>query len=878
MALWWRITRAFRRNRVDREIEEELQSHIAEAIAGGREPAEARRAFGSALHHREKSRDIRLTPWFESLYADAVFGWRQLLKRKVTSAAAILSLALAIGSCAAAFRLIDATLWRPLPVSAPERLYVLSHMSTGPDGKLYISDNCAYPMFRQMRALVKDQAELIAVSNGDRIDLTYGSDQETEKAYQQYVSGWMFPAFGIRPALGRVFNENDDLTPGAHPYAVISHDYWKRRFGEDPKVIGRTFRTGDGIYQIVGVAEGPFTGTEPGIVTDIFIPTMMMKYQAIVRSDYRWFRTFVKLKPGVSILPVREKLRASFRAFLAESAKAFTGVPKREMDGYLSQTLLVNAASAGVSGMQKEYGTALWVLGALVMLVLVISCANVANLMMAQAMARRREMALRVAIGAGRWRLAQLVMVECGWIAFLAAGIGALFAWWAAPFVAGMIGTSGNPIRLVLPADWRVLGFGLAMALGVTILFGLAPALRVSGVKPASALKGGDNPHSRARTMRVSIAVQVAFCVVVLFVAGLFMKTASRLSQQSTGFSAERLLTVETVTAQPQTEALWEQVAARLGTTPGVEEAAICEWPLMTGGSWNGFISINGAPPGPIASYFLSVSPGWRAMMKIPLLQGRDLRTGDSRPGDAIVNERFARQYFGPENPVGKTFEVVPNAGRRDRYEIVGLVGDARYRDMREAMQPTAYFPFKGKYGRATFLIRTSNRNPLAMASILRQETSRAGAGFHVSNITTQAALIEQHTIRERLLAILALFFAVIAILLAGVGLYGVLDYSVLQRRREIGIRIAIGAQAGDIARRVTVEIFAMVLTGVLLGVVLGVGSARYIESLLFEVKATDLNVLALPAVAILAVALLAALPPVIRAVRIDPVSMVRPE
>ena len=877
MSLWSRIANAFRGDRLSRDIEEELELHIAEAIAEGRDSAEARRAFGPALHHREKSREIRLMPWLESVYADAVFGRRQLLKRKGTSAAAILSLALAIGSCAAAFRLMDAVLWRPLPVAAPGRLYVLSRQSTGPDGKVATGDTCAYPMFRQMRALVKDQAELIAVSIANRIDVTYGSDQETEKAYQQYVSGWMFSSFGIRPALGRVFTENDDLTPGAHPYAVLSHDYWKRRFSEDPKVIGRTFRSGNDIYEIVGVAEGPFVGTEPGTVTDIFVPTMMMKNRAIVRSDYRWFRTFVQLKPGVRALPVREKLKAAFRTFLEESVKVYAGIPKQELDGYMGQKLLMNAAPAGVSGMQRSYGTALSVLGVLVMLVLLISCGNVANLMTAQAAAREREMALRVSIGAGPLRLVQLVVVECAWLAFLAAGIGACFAWWAAPLIVGMIGTGDNPVRLILPMDWRVLGFGVAVALGVTLLFGLAPALRASAVKPSSALKGGD-PHLRPRLMQLLVAAQVTFCVLVVFVAALFMTTSGRLARQRTGFSEERLLTLETVTAQPQPAALWEQVADHLRTVPGVEAAALCEWPLMVGGSWNGFISVNGAPPGPVASYFLSVSAEWRELMKIPLLHGRDFRASDSLPGSALVNERFAKQFFGSESPVGRSFEVVANEGSRARYEVVGLVGDARYTDMREPMQPTAYFPFRVNYSRATFMVRTSSRNPLAMTSALRLEVPRARAGFRVSNTRTQAALVEQHTVRERLLAMLALFFGVVALSLAGVGLYGVLDYSVLQRRREIGIRIAIGAQAGDIARRVIAGVFAMVLTGALAGIVLGFACVRFIETLLYEVKATDLGVLALPVFSVFAVALLAAVPAVIRAVRVDPVTMLRSE
>lgn len=823
------------------------------------------------------SRDIRLIPWLESLRADAVFGWRQLLKRKAASAAAILSLGLAIGSCASAFRLIDAVLWRPLPVNAAERLYVLSRQSTGPDGKLYANENCAYPMFRQMRAMVKDEAELIAVSNAERIDLTYGADEDTEKAYRQYVSGWMFRSFGIRPALGRVLTENDDLIPGAHPYAVLSYDYWKRRFGADPKIIGRTFRAGSELFEIVGVAAGPFTGTEPGMVTDIFVPTMMMKNHAITRSDYRWFRTFVQLKPGVALSPVREKLRAAFRSFLEESVKAFAGIPKQEMDGYLSQKLAVNPAPAGASGMQKQYGTALFVVGVLVTLVLLISCANVANLMTAQAMARQREMALRVAIGAGRWRLVQLVVTECACLASFAAALGACLAWWAAPFVADMIATPDNPVRLILPADWRVLGFGVALAVAVTILFGLAPALRASGVKPASALKGGD-ALERPRTMRLLTAAQAAFCVLVLFVAGLFLATSGRLSHQRTGFSAERLLALETVTAQPQPAPLWQQVADRLRTVPGVEAVAICEWPLMTGESWNGFISVNAAPPGPVASYFLSVSPEWRELMKIPLLQGSDFRTGDALPGSVLVNQAFARQYFGTESPVGRSFEVVAPEGFRVRHQIVGLVGDARYKDMREPIQPTAYFPLRGNYSRATLMVRTSTQNPSAMASVLRREVARAGAGFRVSNIRAQTALVAQHTVRERLLAMLALFFGVVALLLAGIGLYGVLDYSVVQRRREIAIRLAIGAQAGDVAWRVTVDVFATVLAGSLVGMILGIASARLIETLLYEVKATDPGILVLPAAAIFAVSVLAALPAVILAVRIDPAAMLRSE
>jgi predicted permease len=449
-----------------------------------------------------------------------------------------------------------------------------------------------------------------------------------------------------------------------------------------------------------------------------------------------------------------------------------------------------------------------------------------------------------------------------------------------------MINPPDNPARLFLPADWRVLGFGLLLTVGVMLLFGLAPALRASAVHPVSALKGGDDPHSRRRLMHALIAVQAAFCFLVLFVAGLFVATFERLSNQPAGFSAEGLLTLETVTQPAPSPVYWTQVADHLRAVPGVETVALAGWPLMSGHMSNNFISINGAPPSDVLAFFLKVSPGWVDAMKIPFIGGRDFRASETYPGVAIVNRTFARQYFAGENPVGKSFGTKEAAGARTRFEIIGLVGDVSYRDIRGPILPQVYVPFpsvdaKGALqpiGQGTFIVRTSTPNPLALASTLRREVPRARSEFRVSNIRTQTEINQSHTVRERLLARLALFFGVVALVLAGVGLYGVLDYSVLQRRREIGIRMALGAQAGDIARRVTADVFSMVLGGALAGLVLGFGAARYIQTLLYQVKPTDPRMLALPALIILAAALLAALPPVIHAVRIDPAETLRDE
>jgi putative ABC transport system permease protein len=823
-------------------------------------------------------------PWFESIKADAVFGWRQLKKHRLGSSAAILSLGLAIGACSSAFRIIDALLLRPLPVSDPERLYVLGREGIDPGGHFRISDSFEYPLFRGLRTVVKDEAELIAVSYADRGEVTYGSEDEMEKIYRQYVSGWMFGALGLRPALGRLFAERDDVSPGAHPYAVLSHDYWTRRFGQDRNIVGRTFRMANDVYEIVGVAPERFSGTETGIGVDIFLPTMMQPW--VNRSDASWFRIIVQLKSGVTAERVVERLRAPVRSFDENRAKAWTAQSKQFIERFLKQKVVLEPAPSGRSDVQKNFRVSLWALGVLVALVLVIACVNIANLMMVQAAARAREMALRVSIGAGRSRLVQMVLVESGTLALLAAVLGTAFASWSAPLVVRMSGPAQNPVRLYLAEDWRVLAFGIVVTACVTLLLGLPPALRASAVTPAIALRGGADPHARSRLMHGLIAAQIAFCFVVVFAAGLFVNTFERLSKQPTGFSSERLLTLDTVARRAQPAVVWSQVAEHLRATPGVESVSLAGWALLDGNGWNGIIWVNGAPT-EVLAYFLAVSPGWTETMKIPFVAGRDLRASDTYPGLALVNEAFAKQCFKGENPVGKWFDKETGDGvTRTRFLVAGVVKNARYRNMREPITPTAYVPFNaiGSTGesqpvsRGTFLVRTSGQNPLASAETLRREVSRARPELRVSNIRTQTELIQQHTVRERLLATLALFFAVVALLLAGVGLYGVIDYSVLQRRREIGIRIALGAPSREVAWRVSADVFFMVLVGAIAGLTLGFAAARYAGTLLYDVKTIETRMVALASISIFAVALLAALRPATRAVRIDPAEMLRSE
>ncbi len=885
MSFWSRITYAFRGDRLNQEIDEEFAAHIEEAIAAGNDSTEVRRTFGSQLRLREQSRDARIVVWIDRLRADLVFGWRQLLKRKVTTTAAVLSLALAIGACTSAFRLIDALFLRPLPVAHADRLNVLAIKIQDSNGVLRTFDDFAYPNFARMRAAAKGHAELIAAGRTEHSDLTYATDNEMEKGYVQYVSGWMFDSFGLQPTLGRLFTANDDRTPGASPYAVISYNYWTRRFASDPGVLGRTVHIGSGVFQIVGVGPKSFTGTEPGIITDIFLPAMMNP--DVTHDDVGWLRTLAIVNPGVPIEPLRAKLDAVNLHSMTERMKGFTGMSQHNIDMFLKMKLFIEPAAPGVSRLQDDYRSALVWLGVLVALVLLIACANVANLMTAQAASRAREMALRVSIGAGRSRLVQLVLVENAMLALFSAALGALFAWWAAPFVVSRINPLDHPAHLILPADWRVLAFGSLLTLVVTLLFGLAPALRASAIQPVTALKGGEEPHSKQRSMYALIAAQVAFCFVVLFLAGLLVATFRHLASQPLGFDPNNLLLLETVAPHGQSLESWSQMADTLRAVPGVKDVAIAGWPLLSPtGAWTGSISVNAAPPTDTWGYFLSISPGWLNTMKMRLIEGRNFNFTDSFPGEAIVNQTFVKTFFNRADPIGHTFEKVNPLGSRQLCQVVGVVPDATYYSTHEPVLPVAYVPFRhlnenGAINPAdggTFLLRTSGINPLSLATSLRLLVAQTNPAYRVSNVQTQQELVDNQSIRERLLASLALFFATVALLLAAIGLYGVLNYSVLLREREIGIRIAVGARIGSIARLVTKQIFITVFIGTAAGIALGIASVRYVQTLLFGVKGTDPSMLIAPALVLLAAALLAALPAVLRAARIDPSIMLRAE
>jgi len=883
----------FTNSRTETEMNREMASHLAlleeEFLRKGMVPAEARRqariSFGGLEQTRIACREERGLPFIEKLWADVRFGWRQLCRNKITSAAAVLSLALGIGSCVAAFRLIDALLWRPLPISGASNLYVLSRQMTGLYGRPAEDGHWATPAFKLMRDAVKGQADLIAISDADRTDITWSTDDDTEKAHVAYVSGNMFPLFGLEPALGRLLAPADDHGPGLNPYAVLSWDYWNHRFGRDPHVLGRSVHIGDQTFEIIGVGPRAFTGTENGTITDVFLPVNVNSFAT--QDNITWHRTFLMLNPGVNpataLEPLREHLSAINRTFEGQCSECLRGMTQAEIDRHLDQKLVFKPAGSGISDLQKDYRRFLGILGLLAALVLMIACVNVANMMTAQAAARGQEMALRISIGAGRRRLVQLILCQSALLALLASVVGAFFAAWSAPFVLSLVNPPDNPACLALPADWRVLLFGFGLMLLVVLSLGLLPALRASAVRPVAALKGGDDPHSPRRLLRGAIALQIAFCCLVLFLSSLFVTSFQRLQNRPLGFSTDRLLLLETVAGKGQLPVVWNQTAEALRAVPGVDSVAISGWPLLGRIKINSDISINGAPPSSTPAFFLNVSAGWLSTMKIALVSGRDFRLEDTSPGAAIVNETFARTFFPGQDPIGRTFARGAN---RPPNKVVGVTLDIPDHDLREPNRAVFYVPFAGIDAKsaptvenfATFVIHTNTQNALALADSLRQLIAQRHNGLRVSNVTTQLDLVRDQTIRERLIAMLAAFFAAVALLLAGIGLYAVLNYSVLQRRREIGIRMAMGSTRAGIVRIVTVDVFLMIALGGCAGVALGFGAARYVESLFYQVKATDADMIVLPAFALLLTALVATLPAVLRALRTNPTEILRAE
>ena len=495
-------------------------------------------------------------------------------------------------------------------------------------------------------------------------------------------------------------------------------------------------------------------------------------------------------------------------------------------------------------------------------------------------------MSLRLSIGATRLRLIQQVLTESALLGIAAAALGALFASWSAPLVVSMISPADRPVQLVLDGDWRAVGFGVALALTVTVLFGLAPALRASSVRPLGALKAREHPRAQRRLTSALLAAQMAFCVLLLFAAGLFVRTFDRLLNQPLGFTPENVLLLPLESRSTYAPEVWRQLAEHLRQTAGIQSAAAAGWAPLTGNRWRASVQVDGRPVPANSPYFVDVSPAYFETLGITMIRGRDFRAGDAAPrtnqqepprdGVGIVNEAFARAYFDGGNPLGRRVRVRQNKNVDSGMEIVGLVRDAAYDNVREPKRPTVYVPLEPR-NNATLLVRTAG-DPLPMAGALRHAVSSVQPGMQVRATEPLTGFVSGQMIRERLLAMLSAFFAAVALLLAAIGLYGVLNHRVLRQQREIGIRMALGARGSHVVKDVLVGTLFIVGAGSAIGLAAGLAVVRLLSALLFNVRPGDPASVGAPILVLAAAAAIAALPPAMRAVRIDPAQTLRSE
>ncbi len=876
MSWWSRVANLMRSDRLDRDLADEQRFHIEaraadlEAAGMSRQAAlaQAARQFGPPLRLRETSRDVKLLPWLESLLQDARFGIRVLRRDSVVSLAAVVSLGLAIGACTAAFSLIDAVMLRPLPVRDPARLVYLRGSQPGSDERQF-SALFSYPFYERIKQNTAAYMESFSMSQQSlRQALLPDASGVEEKLRTQYVSGNAFAALGVTAATGRVLLPADDLTPGGHAVAVVSHAFWTRRFDGRPDVVGQWLQVEQRAFQIVGVTQRGFTGAQAGAPTDIWLPNMMFPNEPFRAAQWNWLQIWGRLSPGVAREALGPIVGTTITNF--EPAQRRGGQPLLE----------VVDATTGFSEVRREFERPLLALAAIVGAVLLIACSNVANLLLARGAARRRDMALRASIGAGRRRLLQQVVVESCVLTAAAIVLGVLCAAGAVPLIIGLLSTNENPVYLDTSLDWRAVAFVAALGGATTALFGLVPALRASAVLPAEATTLDNRRATQSAGMAGSlVAVQVGFSLMLLFVAALLLRSYDRLLAIDLGFTPGRLALLSIETRDRLEPAagreIGRQLLERVSAMDRVESASLSSWALFRGWASGNSVEVPGR--GSADSFRLAVSHGFFRSMGTQVLEGREFAPRDNEATDpvpVIVNEVFARRYFPGESAVGRRVFGRNRSGSIP-YEIVGVVANTRDRAVRGEPPAFMFSPIAEAAG--TLQIRSSEP-----AQVLAARLHRELAGIHPSlrlvDVTTQSALVGNTLLRERMLAVLSAFFAVVGLVLAAVGLYGVLSYSVVRRTREIGIRVTLGARPAAIVRSICGRVTVSVGCGVAAGLAAGAYFVRFVRTFLYEVEPSDAASFALPVLCLLAVAVVAAWLPARRAVRIDPAGALRME
>src|SRR5262245_8391267 len=847
---------------------------------------------------------------------DIRYAARILLKNKLFTTIAVFSLALGIGANTAIFSLIDAVMLRMLPVKEPQELVLFQISSSR--GQNYSFN---YPLYERFRDRNQSLEGVIAATGVGRARLAVNEPgAEVESAQLNRVSGNFFSVLGVGAVIGRPLTETDDKIGSAQPVAVISYDFWKRRFGLDPGIVGKKITLNDRPLTIVGVAPPGFFGYEIGSKPDIWNP-ITETGDPILRQAPAWrFRVLGRLRNGANVWQARVEMDLIFRKQLDEAAGAraanWTPTQKRM---HFERQIELESGSAGYTRLRQQFRQPLLILMTIVALVLLIACANIANLLLARATTRRKEIALRLALGASRLRLLRQLLTESVMLAVIGGGLGLLFAHWCARILLSYL-PQQNQVALDLTPDLRVLGFTLSVSIFTGLLFGLTPALRATRLDLTASLKditGTSAGRSRLALNKLLVVTQVALSLFLLVGAGLFVRSLQNLKNLETGFDRENLVQFNIDSGSgynlAQEVSLRKELLVRLERLPGVRSASFSSFSLLIGNNMTYGVTVPGYTPGPdenLSCSVLVVGPRFFETMKISILEGRDFGPQDERPVETstssassatapapppppslsiainqaaqsttsnappppprsvLINQTMARYFYGSESPVGKRFR---SGG--SELEIIGVVKDAKYSEMRQPPPRTYYLYYlqrpRHREG-MTYQLRTGS-DQLAYGGMINRLAREIDPQLQVINLRTMEDVVNDALVQERFTAQLGSAFSLFALLLACIGLYGLMSYAVARRTNEIGIRMALGAQARDVVLLVMRETMLMVMVGVALGLGAALAATRLVSNLLYGLTPGDPLTIALAASLMIAVAALAGYLPARRASRIDP-------
>jgi predicted permease len=909
--LLYRLRALFRRNSLEAEMDAELRAHLEHQtekhLRAGLPPEEAaRRArleFGGLEQVKEECRDAWGVRFISELAQDVRYGLRQLRRNPGFTAVAVLTLALGIGANTAIFSVIDAVMLRSLPVRDPQQLVLLGWHSQHTPRKITESGHnggVSYPVFERFSALNNVFSGIFGFASSGTLNATI--NHQASLASAEMVTGTYFSGLGVRPLLGRAIVPEDER-PGTPNVAVLSYRYWDRQFDRSRLVLGKTITLNRAPFTIIGVAPPEFLGVQRGHTPDFWVPIgepavvmpwglRMSNRSPRTDENWWWMDVMARLQPGVS----RAQAQARLDSVLRQSFAASLNRPPTSQETPHAE---IKSASQGWNGLKQQFQDPLWTLMAIVGLVLLIACANIAGLLLARAGSRRKEVAMRLALGASRVRLVRQLLTESVLLAAIGAAGGGVFAWWGTRALLLLVSSGRQPLDINVHPDLTILAFTAGAAALAGLIFGVVPALYTTRVELTPVLKAGSRaaahaaPRRRLSLGKVLVIGQVALGLVLLIGAGLLVRTLRNLKGQNMGFEQHRLLLFGIDPTQDGYKDaslmdFYRQLSQRIQTVPGVRSSSMSFLTLIADYFNSSDISIDGYTPQPgqkMNVYWNAVGPGFFKTMEIPVLLGRGIGRSDteSSPKVVVINQTMARKYFNQSNPVGRRIRLPLSPTPQVEYQIVGVVGDAKYWSLRHEVPHTAYFPYRQMgwvlkvMGAMHFEVRTG-ADPSALVPSVRRLVHNIDPNLPLFAVKTQVEQIDESLMQERLLADVAGFFSMLTFLLVCIGLYGLFAYSVSRRTSEIGVRMALGARRRQVVWMVMRESLMLIATGIALGLPLALALTRFLASLLYGVKPSDPLTFVAVSLVLISVALLACYIPARRAAKVDPMVALRYE